>query len=522
MFFIDDMGYGDIGCFGAPTTATPNIDLMAAQGVKLTQWYSAAPLCTPSRAGLLTGRLPKRSGLCGGVFPCDASNGIPRNETTWPEVLQRAGWATAMVGKWHLGQLPEFRPTERGFDSYLGVPYSVDMGCSYHTTTNHTTVCSGNITTHPCGGLPLLDGQTIVEQPTDLTTLTIRYTARVLAHIRNASAFGRNWAAYYAFSHVHTPQFAGAKFAGRSRRGIFGDSVEEVDSAVGEVLDLIRRLGLQDTTLALLSSDNGAPAALPQWTNERQDMEPTPYTGINAPFTGTKWQVWEGGVRMPAIAWGGPVVGAARTAIDVVSSTDVYATVMDWAGLPRRSGRSDETIDDSISFMHLLTAAGMRGYTGPPARNETFLYGGCELGAVRVGAYKAMLGQPAPSQYHMYCNTGKPRPNGDEGKPWGTCVNVAAQNNTVDGGPLIFQIEHDPGERFPLRVNSSEYERVLQDVNAAIARHKASMFALPQLLPHKVDGHSCCRDAAAAVCCRNSSEGGLPACYCNAPPTAAQ
>jgi arylsulfatase A len=494
-------------------------DLMAAQGLKLTQWYSAAPLCTPSRAGLLTGRLPKRSGLCGGVFPCDASNGIPRNETTWAQVLQRAGWATAMVGKWHLGQRPEFRPTERGFDSYLGVPYSVDMGCAYHATTNHTTVCSGNITAHPCGGLPLLDGQAILEQPTDLSTLTARYTARVLSHIRNASAAGRDWAAYFAFSHVHTPQFAGAEFEGRSRRGIFGDSVEEVDAAVGQVLDLVRELGLQGTTLALLSSDNGAPAALSQWTDERQDMEPTPYTGVNAPFTGTKWQVWEGGVRMPGIAWGGPVAGVARTALDVVSSTDVYATVMDWAGLPRRSGRTAGTIDDSISFMHLLTAEGVRGYTGPPARNETFLYGGCGLGAVRVGAYKAMFGQPAPSQYHMYCSTGKPRLSGDDGEPWGTCVNVAAQNNTVEGGPLIFQIEHDPGERFPLRVNSSEYERVLLDINAAVERHMASLVALPQLLPHKINGSSCCRDPAAAVCCRNSSQGSLPACYCNKPPT---
>lgn len=186
---------------------------------------------------------------------------------------------------------------------------------------------------------------------------------------------------------------------------------------------------------------------------------------------------------------------------------------MDWAGLPRRSGRTAETIDDSISFMHLLTAKGLRGYTGPPARNETFLYGGCGLGAVRVGAYKAMLGQPAPSQYHMYCNTADP----DTRQTWGTCVDVAAQNNTVKGGPLIFQVEHDPGERFPLRVNSSEYRRVLKDVNAAVARHTASMVALPQLLPHKVNGSSCCRDPAAAVCCRNSSTRSLPPCYCNKP-----
>lgn len=106
MFFVDDMGYGDLGCFGAPTTSTPHIDLMAAQGLKLTQWYSAAPLCTPSRAGLLTGRLPKRSGLCGGVFPCDASNGLPQNETIWPAVLQQAGWSTAMVGKWYAHTSP--------------------------------------------------------------------------------------------------------------------------------------------------------------------------------------------------------------------------------------------------------------------------------------------------------------------------------------------------------------------------------------------------------------------------------
>ena len=126
------------------------------------------------------------------------------------------------------------------------------MGCSYHTTTNHTSDCSGNITAHPCGGLPLLDGQTILEQPTDLSTLTALYTERILAHIRNASAAGRDWAAYYAFSHVHTPQFAGAGFEGRSRRGVFGDSVEEVDGAVGQV----RVLSLKPRCLSDLLEGN--------------------------------------------------------------------------------------------------------------------------------------------------------------------------------------------------------------------------------------------------------------------------
>eukprot|EP00750_Incisomonas_marina_P025323 INCI538.1.p1 GENE.INCI538.1~~INCI538.1.p1 ORF type:complete len:373 (+),score=41.96 INCI538.1:353-1471(+) len=303
VFFVDDMGYGDLQSFGAPTTSTPHIDALAAQGMRFTQWYSAHPICTPSRAAMVTGRLPIRNGLCGGaggvqgVFPCDAQLGLPKNETTFAAALKPAGYRSMAIGKWHLGQKWEYMPHQHGFDSYYGVPYSVDMGLAWN---NRSAETSFEDNYYGCTPLPLVANETVLEQPTDLATLNERYVEAASVFLRQAAADGVPFLLYVAFGHVHTPQYAGRKYEGVSRRGVFGDSVAELDAAVGSIMATLRDLpgGISNDTLVVLTSDNGAP-------NAAQHAAPwlplQPISGSNGPFLGEKTTTWEGGLRVPGI-----------------------------------------------------------------------------------------------------------------------------------------------------------------------------------------------------------------------------
>jgi hypothetical protein len=299
VYFVDDMGYGDLQSFGAPTTDTPHIDAMAAEGMRFTQWYSAHPICTPSRAGMVTGRLPVRYGVCGGtggaqgVFACDAKFGLPVNETTFGTALQGAGYRTMAIGKWHLGQQWEYMPFRHGFDQYYGVPYSVDMGRAYN---NRSAEASFEKTPsgkpyYGCTPLPLVANETVLEQPVDFDTLNRKYTDAATAFISRAAADQAPFLLYLAYGHVHTPQYAAPAFQGKSRRGVFGDSVMELDDSVGELNALLKSLAIHADTLVLLTSDNGAP-------NAAQHAAPwlplAGWSGSNGPFLGEKTTTWEG------------------------------------------------------------------------------------------------------------------------------------------------------------------------------------------------------------------------------------
>jgi hypothetical protein len=314
LFLVDDMGYGDLSCFGGSEVATPAVDRMAAEGMKLTTFYSAAPVCTPSRAGLLLGLLPKRTGFCGpGVMWCNSLSGIHPNETTWAAALQqRAHYRTLMVGKWHVGHTAGHLPTDHGFGQFLGVPYSQDIGYTTgNTTAGHSCdVAHCGNASYGCYPLPLLRGERIIQQPVNLSTLTPRYTAEVLTFLANATASAGGaqplpWAVYYAFDHVHTPQFGRpAPGQAASPRGPFGDALSQVDAAVGAVLAKVRQMSrgrrsdddgggggvaapAATRTLAMLTSDNGSPGG-------------ALISGMNSPFSGTKFQTWEG-VHMPSL-----------------------------------------------------------------------------------------------------------------------------------------------------------------------------------------------------------------------------
>jgi arylsulfatase len=290
VIYADDLGFGDLGCYGS-RLRTPHLDRMAREGMRFTDFYSANPLCSPSRASLLTGRYPTRVGVPAVLGP-QAKDGLPPSESTLAELLKSTGYRTACVGKWHLGHLPEYLPTRRGFDEYFGIPYSNDMDPRL-----------------------LLDNETVVERSATLETLTSRYTERAVRFIYGAK--GGPFFLYFAHTYPHIPLAASERFRNRSPLGLYGDVVEELDDSVGQVFAALRRHGLDRNTLVLFSSDNGP------W-----------YQGSPGRFRGRKGMTWEGGVRAPFLArWPGRIPANA-TCSGIGSMMDVVPTVTQLCGAP--------------------------------------------------------------------------------------------------------------------------------------------------------------------------------------------
>ncbi|HKK11864.1 MAG TPA: sulfatase, partial [Flavobacteriaceae bacterium] len=277
IIFVDDMGYGDLGCYGHPTIRTPQLDKMADEGMRFTQFYVAAAVCTPSRAGLLTGRYPVRTGLVEGImrrdvlFPND-DNGLSPNEVTIAEVLKQKNYATMAIGKWHLGDLPKYLPTIQGFDSYYGIPYSNDM--------DYVPAKDGK---PGYWNVPLMRNEKIIERPAEQHTLTQRYTKEAIKFIEDNKS--RPFFLYLAHSMPHIPIYASSDFEGKSRRGLYGDVVEELDWSTGEILKTLRNLKLDKNTLVIFTSDNGP------WLVQKQNG------GSAGLLKEGKKTTWEGGMR---------------------------------------------------------------------------------------------------------------------------------------------------------------------------------------------------------------------------------
>src|SRR5437667_217914 len=234
VILADDLGYGDLACYGHPTIRTPSLDRMAAEGMRFTDFYSAGEVCTPSRAALLTGRLPIRNGMCSDkrrvLFP-NSAGGLPAGEITMARALKTRGYATAAVGKWHLGHLPQYLPTRHGFDSYFGLPYSNDMDRTEEAPKGREAIL------HPKSeyfNVPLVRHERIIERPPDQSQLTRRYTEEAVNFIRTHKS--DPFFLYFAHTFPHVPLFASDNFSGKSRRGLYGDAVEELDWSVGQVL----------------------------------------------------------------------------------------------------------------------------------------------------------------------------------------------------------------------------------------------------------------------------------------------
>ena len=279
---IDDLGYADIGPFGSVLNRTPNLDRMAKEGCRLTSFYGA-PVCSPSRASLMTGCYAKRVLPIPHVFFPGGANGLALEEETIAEALKGAGYLTGMVGKWHLGDQREFLPTRQGFDRWYGLPYSNDMGLAEDGAKSNygKPVGKGDDGQPP---LPLMRNEKVIGRvlAKDQEKLVERYTAEAVSFIKENKE--RRFFLYLAHNAVHWPLYPGEKFRGKSKNGLFGDWVEEMDWSVGEVMEAIRGAGLGEKTLVIFVSDNGG----------------TGYS-VNRPFRGQKGSTWEGGVRVPAL-----------------------------------------------------------------------------------------------------------------------------------------------------------------------------------------------------------------------------
>ena len=292
----DDLGYGDLSSYGATDIDTPNLDRLAREGVRFTQFYSAANTCSPSRAALMTGRYPPRSGVNAVLFH-DTPEGLPQSELTIPELLRDAGYRTAMIGKWHLGNTDEFMPWNHGFDEFFGVPHSNDEKNFF-----------------------LFDNRHRLPETVDQTQLIRRYTDRALEFLGRAVRPNEPFFLYLAYNAPHVPLYPSAGFSGRSRHGTYGDVVEELDASVGEVLRKLVHLGIDRETLVIFTSDNGPWLAMHDWGGS---------AGI---LRGGKTSTFEGGHRVPAMArWPG-AVPPGEEARGVANMMDWLPTLIELAG----------------------------------------------------------------------------------------------------------------------------------------------------------------------------------------------
>lgn len=415
--FVDNFGNGDLGCFGSTVHRTPHVDRLAAEGTKFTSFYVASGVCTPSRAALMTGCYPRRVGMHvsatgGAVLQPVAQKGLNPAETTIAEVLKGAGYATACIGKWHLGDQPEFLPTRQGFDAFFGIPYSDDM-----TKDKKPEVWPE---------LPLMRGEKVIEAPTDRDQLVQRCTREAVAFIEahQKQPFFLYLPHTMPGSTAHP--FSSAAFRGRSANGAYGDAVEELDWSTGEIMAALKRLSLEDNTLIVWTSDNGA-------------VKRHPPQGSNAPYRGSGYDTSEGAMRMPCVMrWPGRIpAGAVNDAL--CSTMDLLPTFAAVAGgkLPARK-------IDGHDIQPLLFKA---GGTASPWDAEGFCYYRMEqLQAVRAGGWKLYL--PLPMKFTNLQRKGAPAQAG------------------------LYDVRHDVGEAHEV---SAQHPEVVRRLTALAERARAEL-----------------------------------------------
>lgn len=423
IILADDLGYGDLGCYGHPTIRTPNLDRMAAEGMRFTEFYSAAEVCTPSRAALLTGRYPIRSGMCNDQFRVLrrlSIGGLPDSEITLPQVLKTQGYATGMIGKWHLGvwsNVPAHHPRKHGFDFYFGLPHSNDM----NPTPKAPKGAPGKLEQDPeWWAAPLYRNEELVEQPADQTKLTRRYTDEAAKFIREHKA--APFFLYFAHTFPHVPLFASNDFSGKSQRGLYGDVVEELDWSVGKILDTLREEKLAENTLVFFTSDNGP------WLIQGRAG------GSAGLLRDGKGSTWEGGMREPGIGWWPGKIKAAQTCRTLACTMDLFTTSLLLAGAEVPKDRAI----DGVDIRPLLFG------TGDVTRDAYFYYRGTKLFAVRKGEFKA-----------HFTTQGGYAPKAEPHDP-----------------PLLFNLGVDPGETFDV---AAQHADVLAEIMKSIERHKAAI-----------------------------------------------
>lgn len=408
--FTDDLGYGDIGIYGADDIATPRIDSLATEGLLFTDFYAASPVCSPSRASLLTGRYAVRMGINGVFFP-ESFTGLDPEVTTVGELLQDAGYRTALVGKWHLGHHHRYLPLQNGFDEYFGIPYSNDMEM-----------------------LIYLRGNEVESFSVDQTQMTRRLTEEAVAFMERASA--REEPFFLLLSHPmpHVPLYVSEPFEGASERGLYGDVIQELDWSVGQVLDAAQRLGIDEETLVVFTSDNGP------WLSMKE------HGGSPGITRSGKFYTYEGGMRVPTVAcWPGVIPAG--------SVSQEAASMLDW--LPTLSFLAGVEPPPEVELDGELIVARLAGEDRPQERGFLYFRPDGELGAYREGPWKLKL--PMPERPDAWWR------HGEAARPLS-----------------LYDLRDDPGETRNLVAARPEVVRRLQ---GAIAER---MEALGDLPPSKV------------------------------------
>jgi len=455
VLFADDLGYGDLGAYGNPYIRTPNLDQMAAEGQRWTDFYVASPVCSPSRGALLTGQYSVKTGLYGrkiNVFHPNDPNGIPEALETLPEALKKAGYATGIFGKWHLGDYPENFPTRHGFDTWFGIPYSNDMDRVGAPPIDQVmqAVATNNVSKFAEGFQALIETfkdpkqeywnvplyrstvaenaviDELVERPMIQATLTERLTKAAQAFMREHQ--DQPFLVYLPYAMPHLPLFRGKAFEGVSLRGPYGDVVSEIDWSVGEIRQTLESLGLAENTLVFFSSDNGPWQAVS-----------TLNAGSAGMFRGSKGTTWEGGVRVPGIFWW-PEHIAPGVVSDIATTLDVYATALTLAGVELPEGT------DGVDLSEALRARAK----GP--RTEMPYYHRGNLTAYRYGHYKL--------QFYA---------DGDF--------------KTRLALPALYDLHQDISERLDL---SAQLPEMVARIEAAVAAHQATIQQVDPIFDRRV------------------------------------
>ena len=403
LIFMDDMGYADVGVYGAKNFKTPHIDKLAEEGMRFTNFYAAQPICTPSRAALLTGCYPNRIGLRGALFP-NAKTGLNSSEETIAELLKKKNYATAIVGKWHLGDALPFLPLQHGFDEYFGIPYSNDMwpkdDLGRQVDTGHRK--------YRMPPLPLMEGNSVketIDNLDEMGMLTTRYTQRAIQFIQKNKH--QPFFLYLAHSMPHVPIAVSDKFKGKSGAGLYGDVIMEADWSVSEVMRALRDEGLEENTLVVFTSDNGP------WLTYGN------HAGSAVPFREGKMTTWEGGVREACIVrWPG-VVPAGTVNHSLATTIDLLPTFASITGAPLPANKID-----GINITKLFTTTKQRKLR----KYFYYYYGANNLQAVRSGQWKLVFP-------HRYLTIDTPGQDGLTGK---------GHRDTT--GLALYNLSNDPGE----------------------------------------------------------------------------
>uniref|UniRef100_A0A1A7YGJ7 Arylsulfatase A n=1 Tax=Iconisemion striatum TaxID=60296 RepID=A0A1A7YGJ7_9TELE len=443
LFFADDLGFGDLGCYGHPSSLTPNLDHLAAKGLRFTDFYSTCPVCSPSRASLLTGRYQTRSGVYPGVFYPGSIGGLPLNETTIAEVLKPLGYATAAVGKWHLGIGSDgmFLPTKQGFDEYLGIPYSHDQGPCHNLTCFPPDIKCYGLCDVGAVTVPLIHNENIKQQPVNFLQLEKAYSDFATNFITTSAENKQPFFLYYPAHHTHYPQYAGSDAAGRSLRGPFGDALLELDNTIGNVMATLQKTGVINNTLVLFTSDNGP------------ELMRMSRGGNSGPLKCGKGTTYEGGMREPAIAYWQGFIKSGVTH-EIASTLDILPTIASLAG-----AKLPPVMLDGFDMRDILFKQGkskreaMMFYPIDPKEK----YG---LFAVRLGKYKA----------HFYTQGASHSATTPDHDCPGSATFVGHDP------PLVFDLEADPSERYPISLKDRpDVQAVLEQIRTVKAQFEATM-----------------------------------------------